>query len=1083
MKSFPPFRLDEANQCLWRSDTRVSLMPKPFAVLRYLIEHADRLVTQDELLSAIWPDTYVQPEVLRRYILEIRRVLEDKAESPRFVQTFPKRGYQFIATVTEDTATAAPRGPIGATTSLVGRQKAFSDLDGYLRKALNRQRQVVFVGGEAGIGKTSLVDAFQNSAEGIFGVRVARGQSVEGFVGKEPYYPIFEALSQPAKGSDATRLVETLGAHAPTWLIQFPSLVKAEQRAALEREIAGATRERMVRELCEALEGLTATTGLVIILEDLHWADYSTLDLISAIARRREPAKLLLLGTFRPADLIVSESPLKTLKQDLLLHRLSYELSLERLAESEVAEYLQGKCADGEINVGLARLIHRHSDGNPLFMTAMLDHLCQQGVFARVGGRYKMTVPLEQIDPGVPETLRHMLELQLQHLTEEQQELLKCASVAGERFTAWSIATMMGSALAEIEHQCAAVAELEHFLRAGGTHELSNEVLSSEYEFTHSLYREVLYRQLNPEQRVKFHRLLANGLEALRSPAQPEAAAEIALHFEEGREYERAIQYLIIAAENSTRRYAHRESITTLEHARELLTRIKNERQAEFDIQILEKIGDAYYALGELERSAATYHTLAVRAADAGLLATEANALMRLAHSAEAIPFFLKAIELDPSFASGYVSLSRIYSNLGEADRAREYAKLAYEHKDDVSVRECLSIIYQYEFEVTGNQLSASQALEVWKYAFPEEFQPANSLAYIYNVLGDFVRAVEEAREAVRRNPSHGFPYSNLAHAYRGLGKFDEARKTAEEAVRRNIETLPTRRLLYQLAILKGDQEAARLNLEWGRDRPREFEFLAARAQVAAGAGKLGEARQLYDEVAVMADARNLAEVGSGNLAAASWMELAFGNDSRACDLARRVLARKPGYDPSLRAALTLALSGFAEETDSIVNELTVADPEHTIINSVLAPIVRAGIALGRNQPAQAIEELRLVAPYDLGFCAALAPLHLRAHSYLLQGLGLEAAREFERILDHQGSEPFSPFHTVAPLGLARAQAMAGNVVASLQAYEVFLNGWIDADSDIPVLIDARQEYRLLKADARTSGVNANTKSGAGSRN
>ena len=128
-----------------------------------------------------------------------------------------------------------------------------------------------------------------------------------------------------------------------------------------------------------------------------------------------------------------------------------------------------------------------------------------------------MTVQLDQVDPGVPETLRHMLELQLQHLSEEQHELLKCASVAGERFTAWSIATMMGSALAEIEQRCAALAELEQFLKASGTHELSNEVLSSEYEFRHSLYREVLYRQLNPEQQVNFHRRLGNGLEALRS--------------------------------------------------------------------------------------------------------------------------------------------------------------------------------------------------------------------------------------------------------------------------------------------------------------------------------------------------------------------------------------------------------------------------------------------------------------------------------------------------------------------------------------------------------------------------------------
>ena len=161
MKSFQPFRLDEVNQCLWRGDTRVSLMPKPFAVLIYLVEHAGRLVTHDELLSAIWPDTYVQPEVLRRYILEIRRVLNDNAASPHFIETLPKRGYQFIAPVTED-STIASRTLSNGATRLVGRQSALSDLDGYLRAALKGRRQIVFIGGEAGIGKTSLVDAFQH---------------------------------------------------------------------------------------------------------------------------------------------------------------------------------------------------------------------------------------------------------------------------------------------------------------------------------------------------------------------------------------------------------------------------------------------------------------------------------------------------------------------------------------------------------------------------------------------------------------------------------------------------------------------------------------------------------------------------------------------------------------------------------------------------------------------------------------------------------------------------------------------------------------------------------------------------------
>jgi DNA-binding winged helix-turn-helix (wHTH) protein len=338
MKSFHPFRLDEVNQCLWRGNTRLSLTPKPFAVLRYLVDHPGRLITHDELLSAIWPDTYVQSEVLRRYILEIRRVLGDDVEKPKFVETLPKRGYQFIAPIVEQNA-ATVSGPILLSPArLVGRDSALTQLNRCLQKALRAQRQINFISGEAGVGKTSLVDAFQRIAEIVPEVCIARGQSVEGFGGKEAYYPIFEALGQLARGPGGAEVVNTLSRQAPTWIMQFPSLVRPEQYADLKREILGATKERMVRELCEALEVLTRQVGLVLILEDLHWVDHSTVDLISAVARRREPAKLFVLGTFRPADLILFDSPFKTLKQDLLLHHLCNEISLERLSESDVVD-------------------------------------------------------------------------------------------------------------------------------------------------------------------------------------------------------------------------------------------------------------------------------------------------------------------------------------------------------------------------------------------------------------------------------------------------------------------------------------------------------------------------------------------------------------------------------------------------------------------------------------------------------------------------------------------------------------------------------------------------------------------------
>ena len=401
MRSFEPFRLDVANQCLWRGEARVRLMPKPFAVLQYLVEHPGRLVTHDQLLAAIWPQTYVQPEVLRRYILEIRRALGDRAEAPRFVRTFPKRGYEFIAPVVDDSVPATLESTRGAS-RLVGRETALADLDRCLSFALKGHREIVFITGEPGIGKTSLVDEFQRACMAAAGLAVARGQSVEGFGGKEPYYPLLEALGQLARGRSSTFVVDTLAKNAPTWLIQFPALIRQDQHAAVQREIMGATRERMVRELCEAIEVITQSMPLVLILEDLHWIDHSTVDVLSALARRRERAKLLVLATLRPADLILSESPLKALKHDLVVHRLAHEIELERLREVDVANYIEAEFAPGNLRRDLARLIHRHSDGNPLFMTAMLDLLVNRGMIVEIDGRWTMPVAIEQVDPEYP---------------------------------------------------------------------------------------------------------------------------------------------------------------------------------------------------------------------------------------------------------------------------------------------------------------------------------------------------------------------------------------------------------------------------------------------------------------------------------------------------------------------------------------------------------------------------------------------------------------------------------------------------------------------------------------------------------
>lgn len=222
MKRFQSFELDTANQCLWHGKDRVDLTPRAFDVLRYLVEHAGRLVTTNEMLEALWPKTYINPEGLRRYIQQIRQALGDRPEKPIFIETLPKRGYQFIAPLIRDGA-AEPSGTWAETAKkLVGRNPAIDELDRGLDKAVRAERQIAFITGEAGVGKTALVDDFQRrAAANIPSLRIARGQCVEGFGGKEPYYPVLEALGGLCRllGEE---VVQALAAQAPTWLVQFP---------------------------------------------------------------------------------------------------------------------------------------------------------------------------------------------------------------------------------------------------------------------------------------------------------------------------------------------------------------------------------------------------------------------------------------------------------------------------------------------------------------------------------------------------------------------------------------------------------------------------------------------------------------------------------------------------------------------------------------------------------------------------------------------------------------------------------------------------------------------------------------------
>src|SRR5262245_53371448 len=497
MQDFPPFRLDTVNQCLWRRretapDERLLLTPKAFAVLRYLVEHAGQLVTQEALLAAVWPETYIKPEVLKSRIFEVRSVLGDRPKTPRFIETLSRRGYRFIAPV-HDGLAAEPALPVPpASGPLVGREGALETLCACLHQALRGQRQLVFVTGEPGIGKTTLVDAFQQQAMAdVPGLRLARGQCLEGYGGTEAYYPMLEALGALCRGAGGATVVETLATHAPTWLVQFPALMTREHRDTLQRELQGATRERMLREIAELLEVLTAERPLLVILEDLQWVDPATVDLLAALARRRAPARLLLVGTYRPGDLAVGQHPLQTLTPDLRVHQLCQELAVEALSDADIAEYLAAESPGGSLAAGLAEMVYRHSEGNPLFMRAVLDHLTQQGLLVRQADAWDVRVPLADIALGVPESLRQMIDAQLARMSPEEQRVLEVASVTGAEFTAHVSAVAANLESEPFEALCETLARQQSMVCTASVQHFPDGHVSQRYAFVHALYREV----------------------------------------------------------------------------------------------------------------------------------------------------------------------------------------------------------------------------------------------------------------------------------------------------------------------------------------------------------------------------------------------------------------------------------------------------------------------------------------------------------------------------------------------------------------------------------------------------------------
>jgi DNA-binding winged helix-turn-helix (wHTH) protein/Flp pilus assembly protein TadD len=441
----------------------------------------------------------------------------------------------------------------------------------------------------------------------------------------------------------------------------------------------------------------------------------------------------------------------------------------------------------------------------------------------------------------------------------------------------------------------------------------------------------------------------------------------------------------------------------------------------------------------------------------------------------DAIPFFQRAIRLDPQFASAYGHLSDAYGNLGEMGLAAQYIQKAYELRGSLSEPEKLDIETSYYSYVTGDLEKLRQTLELWAQLYPRDApDPPLALAWVYDFLGQYDKGLEEARESLRLDPFHALNYNGLAYSFVILNRLEEARDTihqGEKAALFGEDSPPLHFDLYQLAFLENNAAARSQQVAWAAGKPGvEDVLLGQEADTAAYHGRLADARSFSRRAVASAERAQLKETSGNHAADIALIEALLGNKVEAREEANLALRHSTGRDLQYGAALALALTNDSTKAQSLVNDLARRFPADTIVQFNYLPALRAQIALNRKNPAHAIEALQVAVPYDLAIPPtagalqlSLYPVYVRGNAFLAARRDADAAAEFKKILDHPGVVTNELIGTLAHLGLARAYAANGEIARSRGAYQDFFALWKDADPGIPRLVEAKAEYSKLK--------------------
>jgi eukaryotic-like serine/threonine-protein kinase len=470
-----------------------------------------------------------------------------------------------------------------------------------------------------------------------------------------------------------------------------------------------------------------------------------------------------------------------------------------------------------------------------------------------------------------------------------------------------------------------------------------------------------------------------------------------------------------------------------------------------------EKLGES---LGSIQKFDAplevtTSSLEALKAFSLGLEQTQTGKFL------EAIPFYKRAVELDPKFAYAYGTLAINYYNTRQPKLAAEYAEKAFALRERLSELEKLRVTSFYYAFVTGEVDKGIETVELYKRSYPRDERGPLNLSDRYGMIGQFEKSVAEGRQALALNPNNAVGYWNLADSLTRLNRFSEAKDTCEQAIQQKLDTIALHYFLYQIAFAEGDAEAMQRQLTWASGRLDAYMALDWQNGASAFAGQWRLAQDLSRRSIDLAARSEAREVAARYAAESALRGAVFGQCAQARAAAAQSLSFERNQASLSRLTLALALCGEASQAQPLVDELVKRYPKDTLVNGLWLLIIKAALELQRHNPTEAIRLLEAAKRYEPA--AEFWPQYVRGLAYLSLKSGNDAAVEFQKILDHRGEATLSVLYPLAHLGLARALALTGDTQNSRKKYQDFFLLWKDADADLPVLIEAKKGAESLK--------------------